>query len=241
MKKIEIRTTQNVVIEYQLATFIERVVAFILDLVIMSVFSLIWMTFVGVLATEENAGIFAVPLIIMVYFYTFLFETFNNGQTPGKLILRIKVIKLSGEKANVFDYLLRWVFRLVDIYVSFGAVGGIGIATTDNGQRLGDYLANTTVIKLNREEIKALPVGQRRKDAMALEPKYPEVVQLNENQMLLVKEMIGRLRVDPSDSNREAALLLCKKICQILDIKPAKISSRDFLQQLLREYIILTR
>jgi hypothetical protein len=80
--------------------------------------------------------------------YTVLFEIMMDGQTPGKQLLKIKVVRLNGTPATVGDYLMRWIFSLVDIYILSGIIAVVIIAMGGKGQRLGDIVAGTTVVKL---------------------------------------------------------------------------------------------
>ena len=57
-----------------------------------------------------------ISFYLPVVFYSLLFETFLDGQTIGKRIMKIKVVKIDGYQAKVSDYLTRWFFRIIDLF-----------------------------------------------------------------------------------------------------------------------------
>ena len=85
----------------------------------------------------------------IVLLYTPTMEILNNGQTVGKMALGTRVLTLHGDTPDVVDYLIRWCFRLVEIYFSAGGLAGTLVMSGRQGQRLGGILSNTTVVKLS--------------------------------------------------------------------------------------------
>src|ERR1041385_6990383 len=122
MKSIEVKTTQNVTLEYELADLRDRVVAFIIDLaVLMVVSTLISMIGFGGLRLEGTAAtILSVIMSCIFVFYSLGMEVLNNGQSLGKMAMKIQVIKTAGGQATFSDYTARWVFRMIDIWFSLG-------------------------------------------------------------------------------------------------------------------------
>ena len=87
-------------------------------------------------------------ILIVTGFYHLAFEVLNNGQSPGKRIMNIKVVTLHGRTPKAQDYFLRWIFRLLEITGCLGVVAILYISSTEKNQRIGDLLAQTTVVKL---------------------------------------------------------------------------------------------
>ena len=56
-----------------------------------------------------------VSFYLPVVFYSLIFEALLEGQTIGKRIMKIKVVKIDGYQASIYDYLVRWFFRLIDL------------------------------------------------------------------------------------------------------------------------------
>lgn len=154
---IEVQTTQNVTIDYETAGLGYRILAYILDWVVIFIWYLGWL---GVISLFSKAGLFSafsgngtmIFLIIVItfpiLFYDLLFENFNNGQSIGKMIVKIRVVNVDGTAPSGTSFLLRWLFRLVDFPLTYWLLAVIMIAVTKKSQRLGDYLAATTVIDL---------------------------------------------------------------------------------------------
>ena len=152
MNKIEITTTQNVTIEYALSGFIYRAVAFFLDVVILVVSCSLLALLVNLVfgKAAEIATYFTVTPVF--FFYSLAFEQFNNGQSLGKMALKIRVIRIDGEKAAFQDYFMRWIFRGLDLYASLCSIAGFGVLASSKNQRLGDFLANTVVVRIEKNE-----------------------------------------------------------------------------------------
>ena len=116
-------TNQNIEIELELGSLGERIVAFLLDALIIFCF------IIGMSILAAQIGVvdwFTFLFYIPLMFYSLAFEYFGNGQTPGKRAMNIKVVKLDGSTPTISSYLLRWLFRLIDIYF-YGAVAVISI------------------------------------------------------------------------------------------------------------------
>ncbi len=245
MKTIDIRTTQNVTISYELAEFRDRLLAFIIDTIVKSVGLLIlWWLFIAVISDidSSSAEYFAYIVILPIAtFYTLIFEIWLNGQTPGKKLLKIKVIKLDGKQPGFYDFLIRWTFRIIDIMLSFGVVGTILILSTEHAQRLGDMTSNTTVVRVNSRVNISLNDILRIDTRKNYEPKYPQISHFQESDILLIKQTIERYQKYKNEAHRKAILLLCDKLqnrMQLTEIGPDKIA---FLKTLIKDYIVLTR
>lgn len=145
---IFIRTSQNVLLEYEPASLGDRIVATLLDYLIF----LGWVTLMGYLAstTGRNPGSYYWFFVVLgpILLYDLLTEWLLNGQSLGKLAMSTRVVKLDGSRPGLGDYLIRWLFRLVDTRVLNGVVAMVAVAANGQGQRLGDVAAGTTVVKV---------------------------------------------------------------------------------------------
>lgn len=149
MKTIDITTAQNVTIEHHLAEIGDRIFAFVIDfiIIILSVvfFRLLYTTVMPSDYQKFADYIVSVPIVL---FYTPVSEMLTHGRSIGKKAQGLQVVKLNGQEVGFTDYLIRWTFRMVDIYLSLGSVATLLISSTDKSQRLGDMLANTTVVRI---------------------------------------------------------------------------------------------
>ena len=192
MENIRIQTTQNVEIEYQLASVGERVLASLLDLVFMGAYLMIVVLVATLMsaAARENLLIIYLLFSLPVFFYDLICEIIFGGRSLGKMIMKIKVVKLDGTPAGLGAYLLRWFFRLVDIGLSSGSIALIVIVGTGRGQRVGDLAAGTTVIKTTqRAHIGDTILGNVRQkpDHIIV---FPQVTRLSDNDIAIIKEVM---------------------------------------------------
>jgi uncharacterized RDD family membrane protein YckC len=241
MKTVDIITTQNVTIEYELATTGGRVAAFAIDFMIMSAgFKILGL--ISLFVAEPFSTYLGYILIILFCCYTFILETMLHGQTLGKRAMNIKVVKLNGEIPSVSDNFMRWTFRLIDIGASFGTLAVTLVATTAKAQRLGNIATDTVVIRkkssLNFSLNDILKIS-------ALEnytPQFPEVRRLSEQDMILIKTTLVRTEKHKNNAHYDARVSLIKKLSEILNIPYANIRNHEqFLKTLLKDYIVLTR
>ena len=150
MKSISIKTAQNVNIDYKIADVGERIIATIIDWLIILGFYFLMMLF-GVLFPwfhETFPILFTMIILIPVFFYNFILEYFMGGQTFGKRIRNIKIVKVDGSNVSAADHFIRWILRPIEIIFSSGAIALITAVINGKGQRLGDIAASTTVISL---------------------------------------------------------------------------------------------
>lgn len=248
MKTIEIRTTHNVSIEYDPATLWERLVAVIIDIIIVSALYLLLVVLVisstsGNTADADQGWMWFLGLLPISGFilYHFLSEVLANGQSWGKRAMNIKVMRLDGKQAGLSDSLLRAVFYLVDGIFTLGILGAILISSTPRHQRLGDIAANTTVIKLKPGLYFDLDDILRINTLDNYEPMYPAVRQYSEQDMLLIKNVLYRYRRYPNDVHRQTLIELADRIRAQLGVEDDGRHPVDFLDVLIRDYIVLTR
>lgn len=239
MAVISITTTQNIELEYDLASLGERMVAAIIDLVIIVGYIILIELFGafsnGLFNTDAGWIVFFI-IMLPVTFYSLLSETVLNGQTVGKRVMGIKVISLSGNQPAFSQYLIRWLFRMVDIWMSSFVLATIMVAATEKHQRLGDIVAGTTLVKTRPRtsvhQTLYMPVVDTNYVA-----NYPEVTQLSDSDMQLVKEVL--INVSRS-GNAMLAVQTMHKIEDVLKIKSRHEDAVSFLQTLLSDYNHLT-
>lgn len=222
MQTIQVRTTQNVFIHYPLASVGDRILAYLLDQLILVVFVIA----VGLLlfyGEIESYWVWILFIGLPVLLYALLFEIFMDGQTPGKRVLNIKVIRLNGTPASIGDYVLRWIFALIDLKFLSGAIAVILIAAGGKGQRLGDMVAGTSVIKqVEQKEITAQEVFVVANTEY--QPVFAQAIQLNENDIDLIQRA---LEVNRDIGNSQPMLAITEKLRTQLgiqtDMPPVKL------------------
>ncbi len=246
MKTIDIRTTQNVTIEYELATLRERILAFFIDFVIVYVVCVIIGFTLATGFREELMQIESYGLLMVVIFSFFVFyqlfsEIIADGQSWGKKAVGIKVVRLDGQEPGLSEYLLRSVFYIIDVLFSFGVVANLLISSSGKSQRLGDMTANTTVIRVRFNLRFRLEDILKINSIEDYEPQYPEVRKLSEKDMLLIKSIITRSRIYKNQAHRDVVNELVVKLKEELNLDKTPPNRVEFLKTLIRDYIVLTR
>jgi uncharacterized RDD family membrane protein YckC len=248
MKSIEIRTTQNVTIEYELASARTRMIALGIDLLVVVILYLVLfltlLNALGATITESGMALAVIssilPLILFLV-YQLLSEVLANGQSWGKRAMGIRVVRLDGREPGLSDYLLRTVFLLPDLILSLGVLGALLISTSANNQRLGDMTANTTVIRVRQHQRFKLSDILRIDTLAEYEPRYPAVRRLSERDMLLVKSVVSRYQAYGNAAHRQVVAELVEHLRRLLDIEEKPTDRIAFLNTLIRDYIVLTR
>jgi uncharacterized RDD family membrane protein YckC len=192
MDQYSIQTTQNVEIEFQVASVGDRIVALLIDWLILFFYALILLIIFG------NSGMFNHhPVISFIFYfpilvYSLLCEAFLNGQSFGKMAMKMRVVRTDGNELSFGNCFIRWIFRLIDFQLTSGLCALLTVIIGGKGQRLGDIAAGTTVLKLD--------AGHKIEDTGFMElpndyvPSFPEVDKLNDGDIHTIKEVLRAIR-----------------------------------------------
>lgn len=241
MENINLQTTQNVAIHYRAAGLGPRIVSILLDTIFRYAYFFVgFMVFYALFlkslyantypAEERNnelyIGLFILYLLPF-FLYHLLCETFLNGQSFGKKIVKIKVVKLNGTQPGFGSYLLRSVFRIIDDSI----IGIVVIAATKNSQRLGDMVAGTTVIEMNpKMTIADTILSEQKPDYQIV---YGQVSLLSDKDANIIKEV---LQFSEAQGQADHLKLLADKIKAKYGIHGVQQNNKEFLTTLLADY-----
>jgi uncharacterized RDD family membrane protein YckC len=241
MRTIDILTTQNVTINYELAGAKDRVFATIIDIIVQSVAFLLLSLILlrtGLIGDSVFAYIFVYPIL---FFYHLGFEVFMDGQTPGKRIIGIKVVKLTGTEPSLNDYIVRWAMRPIDIFFSLGSIALMMVNSSEKSQRLGDLVANTTVVKIVPSQKIMLSDIMNIRTLNNHIPTYPEVRGFSEQEMLLLKEVMDRNIKHRNASHEIAMEHACQAVKKRLNLEKIPADRNSFIRTLIKDYVALSR
>ncbi|MCH2198443.1 MAG: RDD family protein [Flavobacteriales bacterium] len=243
MRSIELQTTQNVTINYDLALLRDRVLAFLIDFVVLVAVSifLILVLFQWVMRLDLADEFYYLLIMPIITFYSLALESLNDGQTLGKMALRIKVVRVDGKQMKFNDYLLRWIFRLLDIWFSGGAIAVVMVSSSPKAQRIGGLVSNSTVVKSNPGLYVSLGDIMKINTKSNYQPQFPEVRHFREQDMLTIKQTVERYLKYKNDAHREALNEVTRVVCEKLQIDPPTGDKVRFLKGLIKDYIVLTR
>ena len=173
-------------------------------------------------------------------FYSLTSEIIGNGQSLGKKAFGIKIIKLNGKEPTTSDYIMRWAFRLIDIYVSLGMVASSLISSGNKGQRLGDLIANTTIVRLRPSRTVSLREILSIKTLLEYKPVYVNVRLMKEEEMILIKQVIDRFIKYKNEVHKQALDRIAIATARKLSIEEPK-DKLEFLKTILKDFVVLSR
>jgi uncharacterized RDD family membrane protein YckC len=178
--QLSIATPELVAIEFPLAGLGSRFVAVLLDyllqgaavIILLIIFALLISGAAGGGGGSSNTGgnlstkwtiaiMIAIPFLLE-WAYFALFEAFWHGQTPGKRIMKIRVIQQTGRPVSLFESLGRNLVRMIDMLPAAYAIGVICMFVTKRQQRLGDLIAGTLVVHERPLEAPLESIGSSR-------------------------------------------------------------------------------
>jgi uncharacterized RDD family membrane protein YckC len=213
---INIRTAQNVTLNYNIGSLGDRIVAAIIDNLIKAAYAMvIYFIIIGAILGEFFAGAaIGAILFLPVMFYSLFFEIYWNGQT----------------QATMSQYLVRWLMRIVDFSILSGLIALIVAAVSEKTQRVGDIVANTLVISTKNKV--GLHQTVHEDITESYEPMYLEAMNLSGNDAAIIKDvLIARVK----GADEQIVIQTADKVAQSLDVEylepPAK-----FLKTVLQDY-----
>jgi uncharacterized RDD family membrane protein YckC len=170
--QLNIETPEQVDLRFPVAGIGSRFVALLIDhliqvftlfLIVLGIALLPGDSHAAKAAEMDTATKWAIAVITFIVFslivgYFALFEAFWHGQTPGKHVMKLRVIKDSGRQITLFEALARNLLRFIDLLPSMYLAGVITMLCNRKNKRLGDLAAGTLVVH-------ELPADDRAADA----------------------------------------------------------------------------
>lgn len=235
MEHVRIETAQNVVVDHEVAPLGDRIVAYLLDTLVLVAWVILMFMLMAMIEPDDDGVLFLVMMAMIIFpflFYHLVMELSLNGQSIGKRVRKIKVSRLDGGRPSFGQYLLRWVLRPID---SFYYIGLVVILINGRGQRLGDLAAGTTIVSLKRR----VKLAETLAEELPLdhEVQFPEVVRLNDAQVRLVREVLR----DPRRTNHwQLVERTADKVQEVIGGDRRGLLAQPYLKQVLRDYVHLT-
>ena len=236
MDNFQIETAQNVEINQNTANVGERILAFIIDVLIIIAFELIMGYFFEALDLDKLPKWSIIIIFSLVPFlYHLAFETFWNGHSPGKAILKLRVVKMDGSKPAFSNYAIRWILRPIEITSFLGSIATVTILLNGRGQRLGDLAAETTVIterrriQLNQTVSVDLPTGY--------EPKYTHVTVFSDLDIQKAKNLFQTAK---RNADHKMLIVLAERLSNVMQVEP-KTKPMQFVTDVINDYNYFTQ
>ena len=239
MTNLAINTTQNVNLGYRVVSVGERILAFLIDIILFSLYLYVIEVITSILGTaiSDNWTVFGLQqlLLLPVMFYSLYMNILFNGRTIGKMILKMRVVRVDGYPVHWSDYLTLWMLRILDIWMFWGAVGLLSIVFSEKKQRIGGMASGTVVISTrNGVRLDHTALEELMKD---YEPTFPTAINLTDKDARLIKETY---RIAVSSNDFKALKALREKVAEIIEVD-SKLYDRQFLDTVLKDYNYYTQ
>tara|TARA_R110002111_G_scaffold254461_2_gene320148 strand:- start:68145 stop:69035 length:891 start_codon:yes stop_codon:yes gene_type:complete len=224
--EMQIETPENVVLTYQLAGPALRYIAYMIDLAIrLAIMFGVMMVIpmMGIVLPGTATGLLLVIMFLNTWGYYTISEGFFKGQSIGKHICGLRVIRDGGYPITFWPALLRNLVRSADAIVFYG-IGITAMLLTQRFQRLGDLVAGTVVIQERSLSLPRKPVILNK-----IQP-------LNKNEigsflprdevLSLIDEFIGRRHVLTYERGHALAGILAGNLAERLNYSgdPKKVT-----------------
>jgi len=238
-EKLIIETPEQTSIEFPLAGIGSRFLAVLIDTLFQyAMVAALVLIFVGLASGIESGfgqssvgRVWGVAILVLVYFllmygYFILFESIWNGQTPGKRITHIRVIKDSGQPITAIDAVGRNLLRLIDQLPFAYGVGVLCAWISPQSKRLGDYVAGTVVVHEKPLETVTAPWNA---PAQAATHQYG-ASRLTPEEFALVETFLSRRSALDAGVRYETAYSIVRRIESKLTMPPERPSPEKLLE-----------
>lgn len=257
MNTVQVNTAFNVGLDFEIAPFHKRLLAYMIDFTFLLLYLYIikYLLYEVLLLNQEEAvGLDIIIVTLPMLFYSLLTELLLNGQTFGKKLMQVRVISLAGGEPTAGQYLLRWITKFFEwpflfgylyaapiasfayaLYTCFlGIVVIIIILLTQKNQRLGDLAAGTVLVN-TKTDLSINDTIFVNINANNYAVSFPEVMRLSDNDINTIKTVLTNAK---KNHNHDICTRVDNKIKEVLKIN-SKLSSVDFLEKLLEDYNFL--
>ncbi|HYL94429.1 MAG TPA: RDD family protein [Terriglobales bacterium] len=239
--KLTIETPEQIPLEFPLAGIGSRFLAIALDTLIQALGFLLIVFIAEILlptaarftsrAWTWAAAIFFLCVFILYSGYYALFEIFWNGQTPGKRLVRLRVISDSGRPITVYEAVVRNLLRIIDQLPGLYVVGIISVFLTARNKRLGDIVAGTVVV-----HEKAVQDSQPDFAAAAPSTAPSAGLQITAEELELIERFLQRrYDLSPEVRRQSAEQIAARLRARLGAAQDGAASPEDYLESLARQ------
>ena len=239
MGNLAINTAQNVNLDYKLVGLGERLVAFLIDAIIIFTYITVMENLIAFSeffntdswTRQGLLGFFLLP----AFFYSLICHIIFGGQTVGKMILKIKVVRVDGQPTEWYNLFVRWMLRIVDLWIFSPSIGALSILLSDKKQRIGDAAAGTVVISAKSSLKITSAILEDIEDEY--QPKFNTVTNLSDEDVRIIKEAF---EIAKKNNDFKTLTILRKKVAEVLNLD-SDLYDIEFLSTVLRDYSYYTQ
>lgn len=241
---IDVETPELVVFSYTIAGVGSRALAALVDSLIVIGAIIVIMIVIAIASPGRAPGapgdvfdawagaIFVFATFFVLWGYYVLFEGLADGQTPGKRLLRLRVVRDGGYSITFGASAVRNLVRFVDIQpVGCYAVGIVSMMFSKSGKRLGDIVAGTVVV---REAV----IRQLAPSSTPVSEDVPPSVDavLTEDEFTVLERFMERRGSFGAERREELATQIAARLTTALSEATSTADGGTALARLLRLY-----
>ena len=237
-RTIAVRTPESIAFDYELAGLGSRFLAVILDMLIQIICALLLLWGMAALAIRFSAGeslrtsvpsrtveSLAIAVLVLLAFviffgYFIMFEVAWNGQSPGKRLVGIRVVRDGGFPIDFISSLVRNLIRIVELGLGFYAISAISTLLSAQNKRLGDFAAGTIVVRDTRI---AAPIAPPRSS--------PET-RLSDEERSLINRFLDRRSMLAPNQRRTLAAQIAGVFRSRVDAQVATLDDEALIERI---------
>lgn len=215
--KLTIETPEQTSLEFPLAGIGSRFLALAADTMIqLSLLAAIGgaaLTFIpmarliGMLSQWAIAGLIMGVFLVYEGYFAF-FEAIWNGQTPGKRLCGLRVMKDDGRPIGIYDSIARNLLRIVDQMPGIYAIGIVVMLFSKQSKRLGDHVAGTVVVHERPMEASRFFTGIPSESS----EKMFDTSQLSLSEFQLIEAFLQRRQSLETEARRRMATQIASRV-----------------------------
>jgi uncharacterized RDD family membrane protein YckC len=260
MEKVSFISAQHVKIEFEMASVLQRGLAYIIDTAIGYIYLIIVMLSLidsAVKAYSELdllVGLFILLINLPIVLYKPLMEYFFNGQTLGKMAMGIRMVRVNGDRMTVRDIFVRWVMRGEFFWISLvsnpgfislipfiSAIDLIVASMTPLRQRIGDLMVSVIAIRTRPNRTYTLKEVLSKQSNVEYVPTYEKCISFTDEDMLYLKKVLEQYKKYKEPEVKELLDQVTIKTAQRLELEEPISKQIKFLETVLKDYVQLTR
>jgi len=242
LQSIDIETPEKIIFTYTIAEMGPRIIACFIDTVIQ--WSIIIITFIiafiamNFTLDSSLSGFqlaFAIILVFILQWGYFIFwEVITNGQSPGKIACRIRVIRKNGEPLDFGSIVMRNLVRIIDCIPFIYLVAIVAASIDRFSRRLGDIVSDTIVVHDTYKAIKAPLFTTSLSQATVFIPAYD--TNLSEEDLYVIRRYLNSRAQLLPEKRLQIETKLANEVKNRLKIDIQIENPVDFLSQIYREH-----
>jgi len=247
-RTLEVRTPESIAFSYELAGVGSRFLAVVVDLIVQVVILLLllWgflagvahVPAIGAVIPKTSAGsdrlasslvsALIVAIVFIIFFgYFILFEALWNGQTPGKKLLGIRVVRDGGYPVDFMASMVRNLIRVGEAILGFYAISAVVAVLSPQNKRVGDLAAGTIVVRDSRMDSPQDMLREAR-----AEPVYAATAYVSGEERAIIRRFLDRRSDFVAERRAELAHQLADRVRPRVSQEMQRLDDEDLLERL---------